>query len=108
MSYQDTYPNTPGYQNTDTSKLAAQSMIDCAATLRNRVYQAIHRSGDRGMTSGEVAKSLGLSSPHDVSPRVTELRRKQMIYDSGQRRRNESGRTAIVWIRMPTAEELLS
>ena len=33
-----------------------------------------------------------------IRPRVTELVKKDLVFDSGQRRPNVSGRKAIVWV----------
>ena len=90
------YPNSPGYQATDTSKDAASSMEDTAGTLRAQAYKAIKFSRG-GLTADEVAMQLG-KSVLAIRPRVTELKMKGVIVDSGLRRQNHTGRNAAVFI----------
>lgn len=89
-----TYPNAPGAQDRDTSQAAADYIAERAPQLRARVLAVIERSN--GLTADEAAGRLGLSIL-SVRPRVTELARLQKVRDSGARRRNASGRNAIVW-----------
>ena len=89
------YPHAPGAQNTDTSRAAAASIAPTAATLRDRVLDLYQRS--RGLTADEAAGKLGLSIL-SIRPRVTELARLGKLRDSGDRRKNGSGRSAVVWV----------
>jgi predicted transcriptional regulator len=50
-----------------------------------------------GATADEVAAALG-RTPFTVWPRCKELLKKQLIEDSGRRRENLSGKSAIVWV----------
>lgn len=88
------YPNTPGACDRDTSRAAAASVAQTAPLLRERVLDAYERS--TGMTADECAGRLGLSIL-SIRPRVTELARLGKLRDSGERRLNGSGRSAIVW-----------
>lgn len=90
---ENTYPHTPGHQNTDTSKEAAESIEPCAVSLRPACLSAL---GLRQMTADEVASSLR-KSILSIRPRITELRRLGKIEDTGERRLNESGKRAIAW-----------
>lgn len=87
-----TYPNSPGHRNRDTSREAAESLGN-VTLIRNRAYQRI---AALPRTADEVATSLGMSVL-SVRPRVTELYKLNLIEDSGDRRKNASGRKAIVW-----------
>lgn len=87
------YPDGPGYRNQDTSKLAAEAMSASAPLLRERCL-AVLAFGPK--TPDEVAQRLDLSIL-SVRPRFTELARMGRITDTGQRRRNASGRMAKVW-----------
>lgn len=69
-------------------------MATAAPLLRQRVLDAYERSA--GMTADECAGRLGVSILA-VRPRVTELSRLGKLRDSGTRRANNSGRSAIVW-----------
>lgn len=92
MSDLFTYPLAPGFKRPGTSEEAAESVRD-VEFIRGRAYariKALPRTAD------EVARSLGLSVL-SVRPRVTELFNLGLIEDSGHRRKNASGRRAIVW-----------
>jgi hypothetical protein len=96
-------------RQTDTSKAAAASLDRAAPRLRRLVLQAIRDAGAvrrarepgrppvGGLTADEVAQRLKLS-PLTARPRVAELNKLGLIRDSGIRRKNHSGRTAIVWV----------
>ena len=77
----------------DTSMEAADAMADRAPILRARVLDAL-ATGDH--TADEVAAQLG-ESVLAIRPRVTELAKVDRIADTGERRKNASGRKAIVW-----------
>lgn len=87
------YPYQPGYQDTDTSREAAEVMKPRAGTLREKVWGYFQR---KNCTADEIATYLG-ESVLAVRPRVTELARQGLIADTGVRRKNNSGRKAIVW-----------
>lgn len=88
------YPGSPGSQDRGTSRAAADAIRPAAATLRAKALDVVERSN--GLTADEVAGRLGLSIL-SIRPRLTELARMQKVRDSGTRRRNVSGRQAIVW-----------
>ena len=90
------YPNWPGFRARDTSKAAADAMAPKAGSLRDRTYWIIEASVI-GQTADEVA-SLMDESILAIRPRVTELARMGLIRDSGHRRKNISGKAAIVWV----------
>jgi hypothetical protein len=91
------YPDAPGHQDTDTSRDAAESIEGVAGRIRQMVHRAIDAAGERGLTTNECADLLGIDKG-TVQPRTSELRLLGKIYDGGARRRNASGRTAIVWV----------
>ena len=84
---------TPGY-NTSTSQEAAKSIVYTAASLRGRIYWHLLNNGPK--TSQELAAALMI--PHNgVWQRMSELRAKGAVQNSGEKRLNRSGRRAIVW-----------
>lgn len=89
------YPTTPGYQNTDTSKAAADKVKPKAAWVRARVIDALTRQGP--MTTVQIAAALGL--PYEaVQPRTSEGKALGTIEDSGARGPSrDPGKSAIVW-----------
>ncbi len=93
----------PPANGTDTSQAAAKSIAADAASLRDRVYDAIRKS-DNGLTTDEIEQLMGLNH-QTASPRVWELHRRSLIGDSGQRRKTRSNRLAIVY-RVLTADEV--
>lgn len=58
---------------------------------------AIRAAGPRGLTADELAQRLDMDR-YSIEPRTSELRRKGLIRDSGRRRKNASGKMAIVWV----------
>ena len=88
------YPQHPGAQDRDTSRDAADAAAVTAPQLRARALAVVERSN--GLTADEVAGRLGLSIL-SIRPRLTELSRLGKVRDSGARRKNASGKRAIVW-----------
>lgn len=97
MAQAAVYPDAPGHQATDTSLAAAQAIAPHLGRLQNMVLAAVQLSGTHGYTADELAEHLDIDRMA-IRPRATELGRKGLIKDSGQRRQNESGKSAIVWI----------
>jgi len=89
-----TYPHTAGHAPVDTSIEAAEQ-ID-AATLRRQVVAVMARWPE-GLTADEVAAVLGRDRLA-IRPRLSELKRLGLVRDSGQLRKNRSGRNAAVMV----------
>lgn len=89
------YPARPGYRRQSTSKAAADHIAPAASRLRDQVLQRIRNASD-GMTADEAAAAMGMPIT-TIRPRLTELKIHNEITDTGKRRKNESGRNAIVW-----------
>lgn len=87
------YPDSPGFKEATTSAEAAASMEKAAPVLRDKCRRALLFGP---ATADEVATRLGLSVLA-VRPRFTELQRFGVIAETGERRPNESGRSAKVW-----------
>ena len=91
------YPDEPGHRGVDTSIEAANAIAPIQGRLQRMVLLAIQEAGVRGLTAQEIADRLGLDLV-SVQPRTTELRRKHLIHDSGERRPNRRGNRSIVWV----------
>ena len=91
------YPNAPGHRNVDTSVAAAIALTPKLGRLQRLAQSAIGEAGPRGLTADELAMWLS-TDRWSIQPRTSELRRKGLIRDSGQRRSNVAGKLAIVWI----------
>lgn len=93
----DPYPGSPGYKDRDTSRLAARHVASRVEALRAQAMTKLRLAGADGLTADEAAEQLG-ETVLAIRPRFTELLRDGRIKDGGLRRRNESGRTAKVWV----------
>lgn len=93
---EEMYPDVPGHRGIETSVEAADAIVPAAGRLQKMAYGAIRDAGSNGLTADELAATIGVSR-WAIQPRTTELRRKHLITDSGQRRLNVTGRRAIVW-----------
>ena len=90
------YPDAPGHRNVDTSVAAANALAPKLGRLQKMAFEAIKGAGWLGLTADELAAALAMDR-WSIQPRTSELRRKGLIRDSGQRRPNNSGKLAIVW-----------
>lgn len=79
----------------DTSKQAAEHMMEVAETLRDRVEAAILMGGKRGRTTEEVEHFLKMKH-QTASARVWDLKNMKKVFDSGVRRMNTSGTKAAL------------
>lgn len=92
--FDHSYPSSPGFREPDTSRKAAESMAPTASLLREKCLAALRQHGP--MTADEIAERVGIT-PFSCRPRCTELLALGHIADTGERRRNDSGRSAKVW-----------
>lgn len=93
------YPQEPGWKATDTetSQKAAESVANEAVFLRVDCMNALR---GQTLTADEVAQKIG-RHVLSVRPRMSELRARGLIVPTGKRRRNASGKTAVVWATAP-------
>lgn len=91
------YPNAPGQRNVETSIAAADALAPKLGRLQRMANSAIRNAGSYGLTADELAARLD-ADRWSIQPRTSELKRKGLIRDSGQRRTKRTGKLAIVWI----------
>ncbi len=91
------YPNEAGHRGIDTSIEGAQHIAGDLPYLQKLVRAVVADAKDRGVTCDEIAEALGWNR-FRVRPRTSELRAAHRIEDSGQRRKNDTGVSAIVWV----------
>jgi hypothetical protein len=87
------YPIQPGTKSDDDTTHEAARHTD-APTLRAAVQVALRTHGPA--TADQVARCLN-ESPLSIRPRFSELRAMELIFDTGDRAINASGRQAIIW-----------
>ena len=90
------YPDSPGFKAPGTSEEAARSMRVSAKALRSRALVTL-RDYPFGLTADQVAEKM-CRSILSIRPRISELKREGKITDSGIRRKNDSGKNAVVWV----------
>jgi hypothetical protein len=93
------YPTVPGFKEPSTSREAAVRMTPSAASLREVVLGQLNINR-AGMTADEIAHALDRSIL-SIRPRVSELFKMGKIKRAPERRKNESGMSAAVWILVP-------
>jgi DNA-binding MarR family transcriptional regulator len=91
------YPDGPGHRGVDTCIAAADAIASSLGRLQRVVLNAIRSTGIHGATTNELADRLKIDRG-SVQPRTSELRRQGLIIDSGRRRPNANGKSAIVWL----------
>ena len=86
----------PGYKEYSTSKEAATKIASRSRQLREKTLDTIKRKGSYGATPEEVAEILN-ESILSIRPRFTELKIMKLIFDSGERRKNNFNSNTKVW-----------
>lgn len=97
-------PALPGQLDLDFSRsnfdacslVAFESIKPHVNMLQALVLEAIRLSDSGGLTCDDVEAILGMSHP-TTSVRILELRRKGLIYRTGEKRPTRSGRPAHVY-----------
>lgn len=92
--FMPTYPNSAGYIDRDTSKLAADA-IESKGRAQILREKCLERLTVCPMTADEVAATLS-EDILSIRPRITELLKQDLIEDTGERRESWSGRKAKV------------
>lgn len=103
MIHDPIYPDVPGHRGVSTSVEAANDLAPKLGRLQSAAYAAIKAADFVGLTADELAASLDVDR-YTIQPRTSELKLRRMIRDSGMRRRNASGKRAIVWVALTDDE----
>lgn len=82
------------FQPSETSFTAGKQIKSRASTLRNKCLDVFKKH--LSLTADEVATLLG-ETVLSIRPRITELRKMDLIVSTGERRANDSGLMARVW-----------
>jgi predicted ArsR family transcriptional regulator len=88
------YPGAPGFKARATARQAAEAMQPRAPRLRQLCLDQLQLYGP--MTADECAANLRIDKL-SIRPRFSELSTMGKIEDTGQRRKNRSGKNAVVW-----------
>jgi predicted ArsR family transcriptional regulator len=90
----DRYPQRPGWKARSTARAAADSVAPKAPRLRQMCLDTLRTSGP--LTADEIAARLGIDRL-SIRPRLSELSSLGQAKDSGVRRSNASGKSAVAW-----------
>lgn len=88
-----TYPQGAGWKRAGTSRDAAKAITPRAPTLRDRVLALLQADA---YTADECAERLNVTVLA-CRPRLSELSRMGLIYDTGLTSKNASGVRASIW-----------
>lgn len=95
--FDEPYAGMPGFQRTSaTSKAAAISVADTAATKRARILECIAESWN-GRTADEVAQLFGDETSYSTAPRIRELVLMGKLIATEATRETRRGRQATVY-----------
>lgn len=87
------YPKSPGWKAEGTSRAAARAIKPRAPTLRDRVLALLQKDA---LSADECAAALNVTVLA-CRPRLSELSRMDLIYDTGLTSKNASGVKASIW-----------
>ncbi len=88
--------SAPYVSGSMTSREAAKLIEPELNALQVKVLNQIILTGATGATDAEMQIALGMN-PSTQRPRRIELWRAGFLFDSGEQRKTESGRNAVVW-----------
>ena len=93
------FPDHPGARvgSPETAFEAADSMAEAAKTREAKALRLIGVAAEKGCTADEVAEALNWER-YSSRPRLSTMRARGEIVDSGKRRIGASGRNQAVWV----------
>lgn len=101
----DRYPDIPTAKpgSPETAFEAAESVAKAAKSREAKALALIRSREQRGCIADEVADYFEWER-YSSRPRLSQLKARGLIFDSGQRRIGASGRRQVVWIAARKAE----
>ena len=95
----DRYPDIPAARegSPETAFEAAESMAEAAKTREMKALRLIRAKASNGATADEVAEALEWER-YSSRPRLSTMKARGDIVDSGHRRIGVSGRRQVVWV----------
>lgn len=95
----DEYPISPTALggSPETAFDAAESVVEVAKSRERKARRLISGKAAIGCTADEVADALGWER-YSARPRLSTMKARGEIVDSGKRRRGVSGRQQAVWV----------
>lgn len=97
---------TAPYSNQTTSKEAAEAIERDLNSLEEQVLRYYRSVGAQGATDEECEIAMGKTGSRTTRPRRVSLVTQGFLVDSGETRRTQSGRSAIVWVVKKFAKEI--
>jgi transcription initiation factor IIE alpha subunit len=85
------------HNGTPTSIAAARQIEPVAGTQGHDIMAFVRGCGRQGATAEEIEMATGISG-NSVRPRLVQLRRDNLVVDSGKVRPTRSKRQAVVWV----------
>lgn len=82
----------------ETSREAAEKVKPAQGSIRSQVMAYAERRGRLGFTDEELVEDLSHIPVDSLRPRRCELEDENWILDSGNRNRNSSGNSVVVWV----------
>ena len=95
----DHYPHetTARDGSPETAFEAAKSVTEAAKTREKKALRLIEAKAETGCTADEVACALDWER-YSSRPRLSTMKARGEIVDSGRRREGVSGRKQVVWV----------
>lgn len=95
----DKYPHIPAARpgSPETAFEAAESIADAAKSREAKAFALFRSVYPAGRTADEVADHFEWER-YSARPRLSQLKARGQIVDSGERRQGASGRRQVVWV----------
>lgn len=103
MAQRKLYQDRAGWKGREASRIAAEAVSKTLPQRQAQIYQAFARYGERGSTSCEIARGLGLPASL-VRPRTTELDRLGKLFAIGTRK-GEWGQPVTIYTTVRPKDE---